>query len=86
MIEIYRTNTDGTIYYENNNGNSKVTILISHIVHIRDYTDVREIRIQAGNTIDRYYTTDSLKKIKDAIEKQLSRGVGRWLQVQIWST
>tara|TARA_Y100000114_G_scaffold155510_1_gene179862 strand:- start:822 stop:1055 length:234 start_codon:yes stop_codon:yes gene_type:complete len=77
MIEIYRTNADGTIYYENNNGNSKVTILISHIVHIRDYTDVREIRIQAGNTIDRYYTTDSFKKIKDAIEKQLSRGVGR---------
>ena len=73
MIEIYRTNTDGTIYYENNNGNSKVTIMISQIVHIRDCTDVREIRLNN----DRYYTTDSFKKIKDAIEKQLSRGCRR---------
>lgn len=71
MIEIYRTKTDGTIYYQNNNGNSKVTILISHIVHIRDCTDLREIRIYDDKC---YYTTDSFKKIKDAIEKQLSRG------------
>ena len=71
MIEIYRTNTDGTIYYENNNGNSKVSIMVSQIVHIRDCTDLREIRIHNDKY---YYTTDSFKKIKDAIEKQLSRG------------
>ena len=70
MIEIYMTNTDGTKYYEYDNGDSKVTIMISKIVHIRDCGNVREIRLNN----DRYYTTDSFKKIKDAIEKQLSRG------------
>tara|TARA_B100000686_G_C16568149_1_gene851437 strand:- start:80 stop:307 length:228 start_codon:yes stop_codon:yes gene_type:complete len=72
MIEIYRTDTSKTPYYSDP---FMVWIMVDQIIHFRDCGEgLTEIVVRSHQYVENYYTVTPFKKIKNDIEKQLSRG------------